>query len=53
MFATLGLGGAAGVMVAIVGGCALIPIIECSSWLLGRIDSEGCFAREGEFVYWL
>ncbi|KAJ6116225.1 hypothetical protein N7512_005950 [Penicillium capsulatum] len=27
MFATLGLGGAAGVMVAIVGGCAMLPII--------------------------
>lgn len=27
MFAALDLGGAAGVMVAIVGGCAMIPII--------------------------
>jgi hypothetical protein len=27
MFTTLGLGGASGVMVAIIGGCALFPII--------------------------
>lgn len=27
MFTALGFGGAAGVMVAIVGGCAMLPII--------------------------
>lgn len=27
MFTALGFGGAAGVMVAIIGGCALLPII--------------------------
>lgn len=36
MFTALGLGGAAGVMVAIVGGCAMIPIIAVQIVATGR-----------------
>ena len=40
MFASLGLGGAAGVMVAIIGGCAMIPIITVQSVATRRDKRE-------------
>ncbi|CAG8122059.1 unnamed protein product [Penicillium olsonii] len=39
MFTALGLGGAAGVMVAIIGGCALLPIIAVQ-FVSTRIDAR-------------
>ncbi|KAJ5676461.1 uncharacterized protein N7477_002094 [Penicillium maclennaniae] len=42
MFAALGLGGAAGVMVAIIGGCALVPIIaiQITATKLDKVGTE-------------
>lgn len=42
MFAALGQGGAAGVIVAIIGGCALAPIIavQFTATRLDKVDRE-------------
>ena len=42
MFAAMGLGGAAGIMVAIIGGCALAPIIavQFTATRLDKVNRE-------------